>query len=45
MPAPITLNEEVVAVTTRDDFDFVFTTDTPPYAEDNGDGHIFKLQA
>ena len=45
MPDPITFNEEAAAATIRDGFDFVFTTDTSPYAEDNDGGHIFKFYA
>ncbi len=43
--ATLTLNETAAAVTSCSGFDFVFTTDTSPYAEDNDDGHIFKFYA
>ncbi len=45
MPATITFNVKPAAVTTRDGLNFVFTTDTSPYAEDNDHGHIFKFYA
>ncbi len=45
MPAPITPNEEAAAVTSCSGFDFVFSTDTSPYAKDNDDGHICKFYA